>query len=199
MFIYSAFCFQFPVSMNALLCKSTVQWSVSFLHPLGPESGSSLSKSYPFMTGIIISISNDIKFSVTAFSEYVNSLPVHSMLVTMPQCLSILKVTPVALHIQLIIPCQKNMEPLDRCFRFSSASVLSLPICVNPNGIRIKNGVPIPFFTFKGNGSTHFPPVFVIGIPSPVPANFVRFACSCANGSKCVSGMPLALLPVFAA
>ena len=127
---------------------------------------------------------NDIKFTRTAFSEYVNSL------LSIP-CFGhhsafIPKYKFCNLHIQLIILCQKNMEPLDRSFCFFFRFSPILHICINLEWNPDHKCSPCTFFTFKGNGSAHFLyQFFVIGIPSPVPANFVRLpACSCANGSK---------------
>ena len=97
---------------------------------------------------------NSIKFSRSAFSEYVNSLL--SIPCFCHHSAFILKHKFCNLHIQLIILCQKNMEPLDRsfCFFFRFSPVLH--ICINLEWNPDHKCSPCAFFTFKGNGSAHF-------------------------------------------
>ena len=104
------------------------------------------------------------------------------------------------LHIQLIILCQKNTV-LDRCFRFflqlQSCPSYSCQSERNPDQNVVLNISSL----LSKEMTTHFPPVFCTGIPSPVPANLCGFlvrSCAMVRNSK-VSGMPLSSDPGISA
>ena len=111
------------------------------------------------------------------------SCPFHALVTTVPSFRS----TNSAISIfSSLSSVRRTWSPWIDVSVFSSVSVLSFLSVSIRNGIRITNVVPVPSLLSK----EMVPPIFstsffVIGIPSPVPANFVRLpACSCANGSK---------------
>ena len=136
------------------------------------------------MTGIIISIRiTSISPGLLFLNISTASCPFHALVTTAPSFRNINSAISIFNSLsstRRICNPFKDFSDISFCFSRLSARRSIL------NGTLIKNIVPAPSLLLK----VMVPPIFstsflLIGIPSPVPAYFVRLpVCSCAKGSK---------------